>query len=121
MSDIFGATIEHYIIPSKPIGQTWILGEDLFFNGVGVRSMADPAHFSVRASLVLSAIAFPRLVCGSNTSIGYFWLAEQRLLSPEIRWYVRNAMSVAPLMAKHSNGSFRSLSPTGTFDNGGVH
>ncbi|WP_210518851.1 M4 family metallopeptidase [Hymenobacter terricola] len=43
-SDIWGATIENYVDPTK---QTWIVGEDICLTSGGLRSMSDPQTTSV--------------------------------------------------------------------------
>jgi bacillolysin len=43
-SDIWGATIENYVDPTK---QTWIVGEDITINSGGLRSMSNPLSTGV--------------------------------------------------------------------------
>ncbi|GAB3572372.1 M4 family metallopeptidase [Hymenobacter daeguensis] len=43
-SDIWGATIENYVDPTK---QTWIVGEDICINSGGLRSMSNPLSTGV--------------------------------------------------------------------------
>lgn len=43
-SDIWGATIENYVDPTK---QTWVVGEDITVNSGGLRSMSDPLNANV--------------------------------------------------------------------------
>jgi len=43
-SDIWGATIENYVDPTK---QTWVVGEDITINSGGLRSMSNPLSTGV--------------------------------------------------------------------------
>ena len=47
LSDIWGATIENYVDPTK---QTWIIGEDITRTAAGLRSMSDPQSTAVLSS-----------------------------------------------------------------------